>query len=165
MNASLLIMDEPNSSLAESETERLFEVIDKLKKQGVAIIYVSHKIEEVLRIADRISVLRDGTYRGTQVREEASVDKVIQMMVGRELRREHGTENRKIGEVRLSVQNLSGNRFHDVSFEVRQGEILGFAGLVGAGRSETARAIFGADRFSSGQDHAGRKRSPVQVSG
>jgi ABC-type sugar transport system ATPase subunit len=151
MNASLLIMDEPNSSLAEAETERLFGVIDMLKKQGVAIIYVSHKIEEVLRIADRISVLRDGTYRGTLSREEASVDKVIQLMVGRELSREHAKDQRKIGDVRLSVQNLTGERFKDVSFTIRQGEIVGFAGLVGAGRSETARAIFGADRFTSGK--------------
>lgn len=150
MNASLLIMDEPNSSLSETETERLFGVIDKLKKQGVAIIYVSHKIEEVLRIADRISVLRDGTYRGTLTPEDASVDKVIQMMVGRELRRKHVPDGRQIGEVRLAVQNLSGERFHQVNFTIRKGEILGFAGLVGAGRSETARAIFGADRFSSG---------------
>jgi ABC-type sugar transport system ATPase subunit len=151
MNASLLIMDEPNSSLAEAETERLFSVIDMLKKQGVAIIYVSHKIEEVLRIADRISVLRDGTYRGTLSREEASVDKVIQMMVGRELSREPASDQRKIGDVRLSVQNLTGERFKDVSFSIRQGEIVGFAGLVGAGRSETARAIFGADRSCSGK--------------
>jgi len=151
MNASLLIMDEPNSSLAESETERLFEVIGKLKQQGVAIIYVSHKIEEVLRIADRISVLRDGTYRNTFTREEATVDKVIQMMVGRELRREHATDGRQIGEMRLEVQNLTGERFQNVSFNLRKGEILGFAGLVGAGRSETARAIFGADRFTSGK--------------
>ena len=151
MNASLLIMDEPNSSLAETETERLFEVIGMLKEQGVAIIYVSHKIEEVLRIADRISVLRDGTYRGTLSREEASADKVIQMMVGRELRREHASDGRTIGEVRLAVQNLTGERFNDVSFTIRAGEIVGFAGLVGAGRSETARAIFGADRFSGGK--------------
>jgi ABC-type sugar transport system ATPase subunit len=151
MNANLLIMDEPNSSLAEAETERLFDVIEMLKKQGVAIIYVSHKIEEVLRIADRISVLRDGTYRGTLSKEEASVDKVIQMMVGRELSREHASDQRKIGDVRLSVQNLTGGRFKDVSFTIRQGEIIGFAGLVGAGRSETARAIFGADRFTSGK--------------
>ena len=144
MDASLLIMDEPNSSLAESETDRLFEVIDKLKKHGVAIIYVSHKIEEVLRIADRISVLRDGQYRGTQIRGEATVDKIIQMMVGRELRREHGTENRKIGPTRLKVTNLTGTRFRDVSFDISQGEILGFAGLVGAGRSEVARAQFSA---------------------
>jgi ABC-type sugar transport system ATPase subunit len=151
MNASLLIMDEPNSSLAESESERLFEVIEKLKQQGVAIIYVSHKIEEVLRIANRISVLRDGTYRNTFIREEATVDKVIQMMVGRELRREHASDGRQIGEVRLEVQNLSGERFQNVSFNLRKGEIMGFAGLVGAGRSETARAIFGADRFTSGK--------------
>jgi ribose transport system ATP-binding protein len=151
MNASLLIMDEPNSSLADAETERLFGVIETLKKQGVAIIYVSHKIEEVLRLADRISVLRDGVYRGTLPRAEASVDKVIQMMVGRELRREHVDDKRAIGDVRLSVEKLSGERFKDVSFTVRQGEIVGFAGLVGAGRSETARAIFGADPFSAGK--------------
>jgi len=151
MDASLLIMDEPNSSLAESETDRLFEVIDRLKQHGVAIIYVSHKNEEVLRIADRISVLRDGQYRGTQIRGEATVNKIIQMMVGRELRREHGTENRKIGPTRLKVSNLTGTRFRDVSFDISQGEILGFAGLVGAGRSEVARAIFGAETHESGQ--------------
>ena len=151
MEASLLIMDEPNSSLAESETDRLFEVIERLKQHGVAIIYVSHKIEEVLRIADRISVLRDGQYRGTVPKGEATIDKIIQMMVGRELRREHGAGERKIGPNRLEVKGLTGKRFQDVTFDIRQGEILGFAGLVGAGRSEVARAIFGADRFESGQ--------------
>ena len=129
----------------------MFEVIDRLKQHGVAIIYVSHKIEEVLRIADRISVLRDGQYRGTQMKGEATVDKIIQMMVGRELRREHGAENRKIGPTRLKVTNLTGTRFREVSFDISQGEILGFAGLVGAGRSEVARAIFGAETYVSGQ--------------
>ncbi len=151
MDASLLIMDEPNSSLAESGTDRLFEVIERLKQHGVAIIYVSHKIEEVLRIADRISVLRDGQYRGTERQSDATVDKIIQMMVGRELRREHGTENRTIGPIRLEVKNLTGQRFQNVSFDIRQGEILGFAGLVGAGRSEVASAIFGADPFINGE--------------
>jgi ABC-type sugar transport system ATPase subunit len=148
-NASLIIMDEPNSSLAESETERLFSVIETLKKHGVAVIYVSHKIEEVLHIADRISVLRDGEYRGTIQKAEASVEKVIQMMVGRELRQETSRLRQeagtKEGALRLEVRGLSGKRFQDVSFEVHQGEIVGFAGLVGAGRSEVARAIFGAD--------------------
>jgi ABC-type sugar transport system ATPase subunit len=150
-NASLIIMDEPNSSLSDTETERLFEVIQSLKERGVAIIYVSHKIEEVLQIADRISVLRDGQYRGTILKSEASVDKIIQMMVGRELRREAAEVNRSFGPVRLEVRGLTGGRFQDVSFDLHQGEILGFAGLVGAGRSEVARAIFGADRVQSGE--------------
>jgi ABC-type sugar transport system ATPase subunit len=151
MEASLIIMDEPNSSLSETETERLFEVIERLKARQVAVIYVSHKIEEVLRIADRISVLRDGQYRGTLSKTEATVEKVITMMVGRELRREGEDHDRKIGPVRLEVHNLSGKRFQDVSFTIHQGEIVSFAGLVGAGRSEAARAIFGADPFTAGE--------------
>jgi ribose transport system ATP-binding protein len=151
MNASLIIMDEPNSSLSETETERLFEVIERLKERNVAIIYVSHKIEEVLRIADRISVLRDGLQRGTQRKLEGSVDSIIQMMVGRELRRQSFSDGRKIGSPRLEVKGLTSSYFRDVSFDVRQGEIVGISGLVGAGRSEVARAIFGADSFDKGE--------------
>lgn len=160
MDANLIIMDEPNSSLSETETARLFEVIETLKARGVAVIYVSHKIEEVLRIADRISILRDGEYRGTLQKSEATVDKIIQMMVGRELQKEtyrlssqlqlqeHG---RKIGAPQLQVSGLTGRRFQNVSFDIHKGEIVGFAGLVGAGRSELARAIFGADAVSNGE--------------
>ncbi len=155
MNASLIIMDEPNSSLSDTETERLFSVIETLKQRGVAVIYVSHKIEEVLVIADRISALRDGEYRGTIQRSEASVEKVIQMMVGRELRQEterlRQETGRKDGPTRLEVRGLSGTRFNNVSFDIRRGEIVGFAGLVGAGRSEVARAIFGADPITAGE--------------
>lgn len=151
INANLIIMDEPNSSLTESETERLFEVIENLKKKGVSIIYVSHKIEEVLQISDRISVLRDGHYIGTINKDEATIDKVIQMMVGRELKRDKAHTNHKIGEIMLEVKGLTGTRFQDVSFNMHRGEVLGFAGLVGAGRSEVARAIFGSDPFSSGE--------------
>jgi len=155
MNASLIIMDEPNSSLSDTETERLFAVIETLKQRGVAVIYVSHKIEEVLQIADRISALRDGEFRGVIPKSEASVDKVIQMMVGRELRQEterlRREAGRKAGATRLEVRGLSGTRFNDVSFDIRQGEIVGFAGLVGAGRSEVARAIFGADPVTAGE--------------
>lgn len=150
INANLIIMDEPNSSLTESETERLFEVIENLRKKGVSIIYVSHKIEEVLRISDRISVLRDGRYIGTMTKGEATLSKVIQMMVGRELQRGKAHVERQIGEAMLEVKGLTGEGFQNVSFNLRRGEILGFAGLVGAGRSEVARAIFGADSFSSG---------------
>jgi ABC-type sugar transport system ATPase subunit len=151
INANLIMMDEPNSSLTETETERLFAVIETLKPKGVAIIYVSHKIEEVLQISDRITVLREGRYMGTMPKDEATVDKVIQMMVGRELQRDKLHVGHKIGDVMLEVKGLTSERFQNVSFNVRRGEIVGFAGLVGAGRSEVARAIFGADAFISGE--------------
>jgi ribose transport system ATP-binding protein len=151
MNASLIIMDEPNSSLSESETERLFQVIEQLKSNNTAVIYVSHKINEVLRISDRISVLRDGQYIGTVDKKDASVDSVIEMMVGRKVRVETGIPRKRSNVPLLQVENLSGDKFKDVSFTLHRGEILGFAGLVGAGRSEVARAIFGDAPTSSGQ--------------
>jgi ABC-type sugar transport system ATPase subunit len=150
IRARLIIMDEPNSSLSETETERLFGVIASLKERGVSVIYVSHKIDEVLRIADRITVLRDGALVATVERAEATADSVIRMMVGRELDRAyvpHGTP----GVVVLDVKGLSGRGFSDVSFDLRAGEILCFAGLVGAGRSETWRTIFGAQRRHAGE--------------
>jgi len=151
INASLIIMDEPNSSLTQTETRQLFQVIRELKKQGISIIYVSHKIEEVLQISDRITVLRDGKYMGTIESSEASQNKIVQMMVGRELQREMERKEHATGEVLLEVRNLTGHRFHDISFHLHRGEILGFAGLVGAGRSEIARAIFGVDLYDSGE--------------
>ena len=151
MNASLIIMDEPNSSLSESETERLFQVIEQLKRNNTAVIYVSHKINEVLRISDRISVLRDGQYIGTVEKKDASVDSVIEMMVGRKVRVETGIPRERSNIPLLQVENLSGDRFKDVSFTLHRGEILGFAGLIGAGRSEVARAIFGDAPTQSGQ--------------
>lgn len=151
VNAKLIIMDEPNSSLSESESEVLFEVIESLQERGIAIIYVSHKIEEVLRISDRISVLRDGQYIGTIAREEADEQKVINMMVGRQLDRTAHTVYESVGEKLLEVHNLTGRGFQNVSFDVRKGEIVAFSGLVGAGRSEVNRAVFGADKFDEGQ--------------
>ncbi len=154
-DARLIIMDEPNSSLTDRETDRLFEVIAHLKQQGVAIIYVSHRIEEVLRISDRITVFRDGRYVGTVSREEASVGRVISMMVGRELANVGRREQTVKGASLLEVRNLSASKsrpsLQDISFTLHRGEILGFAGLVGAGRSETGRAIFGADRIDAGE--------------
>jgi ribose transport system ATP-binding protein len=151
MNASLIIMDEPNSSLSESETERLFHVIEQLKRTNVAVIYVSHKIKEVLRISDRISVLRDGQYIGTVDKENATVDSIIEMMVGRKVRVETRVSRTQSDIPLLQVENLSGDGFEDVSFTLYRGEILGFAGLVGAGRSEVARAIFGSTPIRSGR--------------
>lgn len=166
-NANLIMMDEPNSSLTDVESERLFAVIENLKRKGISIIYVSHKIPEVLRISDRISVLRDGRYIGTIERKDASVDHIIQMMVGRNL--EFGTlrNSRPQGSPVLRVDRLTGPGFRDVTFELRRGEILGFAGLVGAGRSEVARAIFGAAQHVSGsvvlEDTPVKFRSPREA--
>jgi ribose transport system ATP-binding protein len=150
VNAKLIIMDEPNSSLCEAESERLFCVIDDLRRKGISVIYVSHKIGEVIRISQRISVLKDGRFVGTIGKDEATADKVIQMMVGRELSRVH-IDRTGSGKVRLDVRGLTSASFTDVSFDLREGEILGFSGLVGAGRTEVARAIFGADPYVSGE--------------
>lgn len=150
-DASLIIMDEPNSSLSDSESEVLFSVIDSLKARGIAIIYVSHKIDEILRISDRITVLRDGQYVGTIAKDDADEQKVINMMVGRELDRSIFSKPENIGDVLLEVRQLTGKIFEDVSFQLKKGEILAFSGLVGAGRSEVMRAVFGADKFDSGE--------------
>ncbi|MEO8410483.1 MAG: sugar ABC transporter ATP-binding protein, partial [Propionivibrio sp.] len=150
VDAQLVIMDEPNSSLSDTESQRLFEVIRSLQARSIAILYVSHKIEEVLRISDRITVFKDGQYVGTVDAAQASVDTLIHMMVGRELTRTY-QPNPKPGAIALTVEKLSGKGFHDVSFDLRHGEILCFSGLVGAGRSETLRAVFGADPSSAGQ--------------
>ena len=149
-NARLIIMDEPNSSLSESDTDRLFDVIETLKARNISIIYVSHKLDEVLRISDRITVFRDGGFVGTMDKAEATEQKVINMMVGRDIDRSIISEPKNIGDTLLEVTNLSGRHFEGVSFDLRHGEIIGFAGLVGAGRSEVLRAIFGANSFRTG---------------
>lgn len=150
VSASIIIMDEPNSSLDPKETEKLFNIIKKLKQDGIAIIYVSHKIEEILKISDSITVLKDGFYVNTIDKKDATIEKIINMMVGRDLSRErfkHKVEE----DIILKVKNLSSKKFKDVSFCLCKKEILGFAGLVGSGRSEVARAIFGADPFQEGR--------------
>jgi ribose transport system ATP-binding protein len=151
VNAKLIIMDEPNSSLTQAESARLFTVIESLKARDIAIIYVSHKIEEVLSLSDRITVLRDGKYVGTVARQDASEQRIISMMVGRELDRTAISTPDTIGDVLLDVRDLTGEGFQNVSFQVRKGEIVAFSGLVGAGRSEVASAIFGAARFTGGE--------------
>ena len=152
-NARVLIMDEPTSALTESETETLFRLIEGLKANGTGIIYISHRMEELRRLADRVTVLRDGEYIGTLDRDEIDVPKIIEMMVGRHIdegarptAREHARD-----EVVLRVEGLSTRALlRDVSFELHKGEILGFAGLMGAGRTEVARALIGADPSTSG---------------
>jgi ABC-type sugar transport system ATPase subunit len=150
--AKVLIFDEPTSSLSESESQRLFALIEQLRQRGVTMIYVSHRLPEVLRLCDRISVLRDGHHVGTLTREEATQDKVVQLMIGRPLA-EYFPHHlaAEPGKVLLRVEKLSSpGKFADVSFTVRAGEIVGFAGLVGSGRSEVAQAVFGLDRHATG---------------
>lgn len=152
VNAKLIVMDEPTSSLTEREITLLFGLIRKLREQGVAVVFISHKLEEIFEISDRITVLRDGEYIGTIDTEQCSEDMLIQMMVGRSLTGFYPKRKVPIGEVVLKVEHLSaGKSVRDVSFYVRAGEILGFAGLVGAGRSETMRAVFGVDPMESGR--------------
>ncbi|OYD07399.1 D-xylose ABC transporter ATP-binding protein [Paludifilum halophilum] len=151
-HADLIIMDEPTSAITEKEVDHLFEIIRSLKKKGVAIIYISHKMDEVFEICDEITVLRDGQYIGTKPARELNQDSLIQMMVGREIKQVFHKEKAEIKEVVLSVKNLSREgKFNNVSFEVRKGEILGIAGLMGSGRTELIESIFGIDPPTSGE--------------
>jgi len=152
VDARIIIMDEPTSALGEDEVETLFEIIGTLKEQGIAIIFITHRLEEVLRIADRVVVLRDGQWVGGMPIDEATPDKIIHLMVGRELTEIFHKEEAEIGEPLMEVRGLTRRGVvEDVSFALRRGEILGFAGLVGAGRTETARLLFGVDRRDAGE--------------
>lgn len=151
-NVRVLILDEPTSSLTDRETERLFEIIALLKSRGVGIIYISHRLEEVFRIAQRVTVLRDGKVVGSMPVEETSEEALVRMMVGRDLSRLFAQARQSEAPVRLEVHGLSRRGvLHDISFAVRGGEVVGLAGLVGAGRTELARCIFGADPLHSGE--------------
>lgn len=151
-NSKVIIMDEPTSSLSETETVQLFKTIELLKQNGVGIIYISHRMDEVIQLADRISVLRDGMMIDTVDRADVSRDKIISMMVGRALSSGYPRSEAPKGDVVLSVKNANRKGvFENISFDVHAGEILGFAGLVGAGRSEVMRALVGYDRLDSGE--------------
>lgn len=160
--AKLTIMDEPTSSLSENEVEILFRMIRKLTQQGVAVIYISHKIEEIMEICDRLSVYRDGHYIGTRLISEIDHGTIVSMVVGRELTNLFPKSEPNIGEVILDVKNLSKyGKFRDVSFQLHKGEILGFAGLEGAGRSEVASCIFGIDQPDSGEIYLDGKKVSI----
>jgi inositol transport system ATP-binding protein len=150
-NADLIIMDEPTSAITEKEVEQLFEIINSLKAKGVSIIYISHKMDEIFKICDELTVFRDGQYIGTKGALELNQDTLIQMMVGREIKQVFHKEKAEIKEVVLAVNNLSrAGKFSNISFEVRKGEILGIAGLMGSGRTEVIESIFGIDPPDSG---------------
>ncbi|RJQ40040.1 MAG: sugar ABC transporter ATP-binding protein [Anaerolineaceae bacterium] len=152
INAKVVIMDEPTSSLTDNETKILFRIIKSLKSKGIAVIFITHRLDEVFEISDRLTVLRDGCYIGTKDVKDITKSELIKMMIGRELKQQFPQRNIQIGEECFRVDHISdGNKIMDVSFCVRKGEVLGFAGLVGAGRTETMRLIFGADKKTNGK--------------
>jgi ribose transport system ATP-binding protein len=163
-NSSVLIMDEPSAALTDTEILELFRIVRQLKENGVGIVHISHRLEELKQISDRITVMRDGRYIDTVNTRDVTLDKIISMMVGRTIFEatpevpEHPSD-----EVLLEVRNLNrGNVIRNVSFQLKRGEILGIAGLVGAGRTEVARAIFGADPIDSGEIYVHGKRAHIK---
>jgi ribose transport system ATP-binding protein len=163
--SSILALDEPTSSLSSHEIQKLFEIIQKLKSSGTSIIYVSHRLEEIFDIADRITVLRDGKHIGTFQIAEIDKPTLIKLMIGRDLSEfTHHTHSYASDEKVLEVKSLeSGNTFRDISFDLRKGEILGIAGLVGSGRTEVVKSIFGAHKLTSGEIYLHGKRVVIKT--
>ena len=145
-DSKIIVFDEPTSSLTETEVEHLFRIIDMLKKKGCGIIYISHKMDEILRISDDVTIMRDGTWVATRPANTLTMDEIIRLMVGRELTNRFPPKTNKPGEVILDVEHISGKytRLKDASFQLRQGEVLGIAGLDGSGRTEVLENLFGA---------------------
>ncbi len=165
--SEVLIMDEPSSSLTEAEIEELFRFIRELKQKGVGIVYISHRLDELKRISDRITVMRDGQYVGTVNTADTTVDEIIQMMVGRVIYEQPKTKSTVSADAPtvLEVKGLRSPQVKDVSFSLKQGEILGFAGLMGAGRTEVARLIFGADPRTAGEILVNGKKADIHSPG
>ena len=152
-------MDEPTTALTEVETKKLFEVIKKLKEQGIAIIYISHRLDEIFKICDSITVLRDGKHVGDVKTSDVTQDELITMMVGRKLEEQFPYREVQKTKTLLKVEDISfGNRVKKVSFEVKGGEILGFAGLMGAGRTELAKTIIGYYKKEVGEIYVDGKK-------
>lgn len=152
INAKVVIMDEPTSSLTENETKILFRIIESLKSKGIAVIFITHRLDEIFAISDRLTVLRDGCYIGTREVKDIQKPDLIAMMIGRDLTQQYPERHVTPGEECLRVEHLSdGCKVKDVSFQVHKGEVIGFAGLVGAGRTETMRLLFGADKKTAGR--------------
>lgn len=158
VDAKAVIFDEPTASLTDAEKLVLFDVIADLQKQGVGVIYISHRMEEIFKITDRITVLRDGQYQGTVATKDTDEESVTQLMIGRKLDLSRNESHHELGDIALEVKGLScGNLYHDVSFSVRRGEVLGFYGLVGAGRTEIAETLFGLRQPNRGSIHVDGK--------
>lgn len=150
-DAKVIIMDEPTAALTQSETVALFKIIESLRKKGVSMVYISHRMEEIFELCDRITVLRDGSYIGVKNIPETNMNEIVKMMIGREIGERYPSRNVKIGKEVLKVKELTRKgTFHDVNFSVRAGEVLGVSGLMGAGRTEIMQAIFGNLSYESG---------------
>ncbi|MBR4890780.1 MAG: sugar ABC transporter ATP-binding protein [Clostridia bacterium] len=153
-NSKILILDEPTAALTQLEVEELFKIMNDLREKGIGMIYISHRMDEINRISDRITVMRDGEYVGTLITKDTTKDEIVKMMVGRVIYGDKKEQSNVAddAEVVLEVKNLNrGREIKDVCFKLRKGEILGFSGLMGSGRTEVARAIYGADEFDSGE--------------
>jgi ribose transport system ATP-binding protein len=151
LNAHVLIMDEPTAALSDREIDTLFRIMSELKAQGVGIIYVSHRMEEIFKVCDRISVLRDGHFVGERQIHDTNFNEIVKLMVGRELHERFPARTVERGAVRLQVENLTDERNYDINFEVRAGEVLGIAGLMGAGRTRILKTLFGVHPRTSGR--------------
>ena len=152
VDAKVIIMDEPTAALTQSETEVLFKVVNSLRKKGVSIVYISHRMEEIFELCDRITILRDGTYIDTKRIADIDMNDIVKMMIGREIGERYPLRDAKIGDVAFEVKNLNcPGAFENVSFDVRAGEVLGVSGLMGAGRTEIMQAIFGNMPHVTGQ--------------
>lgn len=160
-HVELMIMDEPSAPLTEKEVDQMFKVVRKLNQKGVTIIYISHKLNEIFDLTNRVSVLRDGHLIKTFRTEEVTEQELIKEMVGREITDIYPEKDYHSTDVILKVEDLSGSKVHGVSFELRKGEVLGFGGLVGAGRTETMRLLFGADRKTSGAVYINDKKVEI----
>lgn len=162
-DTKVIIMDEPTSALTEREIRKLFEVMEALKKEAVSIVYISHRMEEIFEICDRITVMRDGRTVDTKEIPQTSFDEVVRKMVGRELTERYPARTPNPGEVVLDVKHASRKGlFEDISFQVRSGEIVGFSGLMGAGRTEMMRALFGLDQLDGGEVHVFGKKASIR---
>ncbi|MGN0305967.1 MAG: sugar ABC transporter ATP-binding protein [Lachnospiraceae bacterium] len=164
-DAKVIVFDEPSAALTEAEIEELFKIIRDLRDKGMGIVYISHRMDEIKVITDRVTVMRDGTYVGTLITKDCTKDDIINMMVGRVIYEDPKTESKvaKDAPIVLKVEHLNaGKMVKDVSFELRKGEILGFSGLMGAGRTETARALFGADPKDSGDIYINGKKIEIK---
>jgi len=151
LHSKVIVMDEPTSSLTEKDVDMFFPIIEKLKADGITVIYISHKLDEIYRLCDNVTVMRDGRITGNSAVKDITRDEIIELMVGRSLDMEYPARTNKPGEVVLHVEKLCRrNDLHDITFDLHRGEILGIAGLVGAGRTELAEALFGADPAESG---------------
>jgi len=162
-HSKIIIMDEPTSSLTETETETLFAIIRKMREMNVAVVYISHKLAEIFAISDEVAVLRDGVCAGRMTTADCTENDIVNAMVGRDINDLFNKQDAKIGDVVLKVEGLSTKGFlKDISFELHAGEILGFAGLVGAGRSEVMRAVFGIDKRESGDVFINGKKAFIR---